>query len=99
MMMPSISWCGFFCTSSRSLKAPGSDSSALHTRYLSMEPLGMNEAFLPIWKPAPAAAAQPRGVDLADHLVAAHPPGLLERLVAAAAPVDHQRVQAGLVDV
>ena len=51
--MPSISRWGFFCISSRSLKVPGSDSSALQTRYLSMSPLGRKEAFLPIWKPAP----------------------------------------------
>ncbi len=51
--MPSMSWCGFFCISSRSLKVPGSDSSALQTRYLSIVPFGRNEAFLPISKPAP----------------------------------------------
>ncbi len=47
-MMPSISMCGFFCSSSRSLNVPGSDSSALHTRYLSIAPCGRNETFLPI---------------------------------------------------
>ena len=57
--IPSTSWCGFFCISSRSLKAPGSDSSALHTRYLSIEPLGMKAAFLPIWKPAPPRPRRP----------------------------------------
>ncbi len=45
--------CGLFCISSRSLKVPGSDSSALHTRYFSMSPWGRNETFWPIWKPAP----------------------------------------------
>ena len=30
--IPSISMCGLFCISSRSLKVPGSDSSALQTR-------------------------------------------------------------------
>ena len=51
--MPSMSMCGHFCMSSRSLKVPGSDSSALQTRYLSIVPLGRNETFLPIAKPAP----------------------------------------------
>ena len=53
MIMPSMSRCGFFCISSRSLKVPGSDSSALQTMYLSIAPLGMNDIFLPIAKPAP----------------------------------------------
>ena len=51
--MPSMSMCGLFCMSSRSLKVPGSDSSALQTRYLSIAPLGRKEIFLPIAKPAP----------------------------------------------
>ena len=46
--MPSSSMCGHFCISSRSLNVPGSDSSALHTRYLSIPPRGRNETFLPI---------------------------------------------------
>ncbi len=53
MTIPSISMCGDFCISSRSLNVPGSDSSALHTRYFSIEPLGRNEIFVPIAKPAP----------------------------------------------
>ncbi len=57
--MPSISMCGVFCISSRSLKVPGSDSSALHTRYLSIAPLGRNETFLPIGKPAPPRPRRP----------------------------------------
>ncbi len=59
MIKPSISWCGFFCISSRSLKAPGSDSSALQQRYLSMAPRGRNDAFLPIEKPAPPRPRRP----------------------------------------
>jgi len=57
--MPSISMCGLFCISSRSLKVPGSDSSALHTRYLSIEPFGRNDTFLPIAKPAPPRPRRP----------------------------------------
>ena len=52
-MIPSISVCGDFCISSRSLNVPGSDSSALQTRYLAISPLGRNDAFWPILKPAP----------------------------------------------
>jgi hypothetical protein len=59
MTIPSISRCGFFCISSRSLKVPGSDSSALQTTYLSMSPLGMKDAFLPIAKPAPPRPRMP----------------------------------------
>jgi hypothetical protein len=57
--MPSISRCGIFCMSSRSLKVPGSDSSALQTKYLSMAPLGMKEAFMPMEKPAPPRPRRP----------------------------------------
>ena len=60
--MPSISRCGIFCMSSRSLKVPGSDSSALQTKYLSMAPLGMKEAFMPIEKPAPPRPRSPEAL-------------------------------------
>ena len=59
MMQPSISRCGLRCISRRSLKVPGSDSSALQHRYLSIEPLGMKLAFLPIEKPAPPRPRRP----------------------------------------
>ena len=59
MMQPSTSRCGFFCISRRSLNVPGSDSSALQHRYLFIVPLGMNEAFLPIEKPAPPRPRRP----------------------------------------
>ncbi len=57
--IPSISWWGFFWISSRSLNVPGSDSSALQHRYLSMSPRGRNEAFLPIENPAPPRPRRP----------------------------------------
>ena len=57
--MPSMSMCGHFCISSRSLNVPGSDSSALQTRYLSMSPWGRNEILRPIWKPAPPRPRMP----------------------------------------
>ena len=59
MMIPSISRCGFFCISSRSLNVPGSDSSALQTRYLSISPLGMKDILRPIAKPAPPRPRTP----------------------------------------
>jgi hypothetical protein len=59
MMIPSISRCGSFCISSRSLNVPGSDSSALQHRYLSIAPRGMKLAFLPIEKPAPPRPRSP----------------------------------------
>ena len=60
--IPSISMCGFFCMSSRSLNVPGSDSSALHTRYLSMSPWGRNEILRPIGKPAPPRPRMPESI-------------------------------------
>ncbi len=59
MMQPSISRCGFFCISRRSLNVPGSDSSALQHRNLSIVPLGMKLAFLPMEKPAPPRPRRP----------------------------------------
>jgi hypothetical protein len=57
--IPSMSWWGFFCMRSRLLNVPGSDSSALQQRYLSIAPLGMNWAFLPMEKPAPPRPRSP----------------------------------------
>ena len=59
MIIPSISMCGFFCMISRSLNVPGSDSSALQHRYFCIGPVGRNEAFLPIAKPAPPRPRMP----------------------------------------
>jgi hypothetical protein len=43
-------------------RVPGSDSSALHTRYLSMSPWGRNDAFWPIRNPAPPRPRRPESV-------------------------------------
>src|SRR3954468_10498942 len=54
MRQPSISRCGTRAITSRSLKAPGSDSSALTTRYFGFGLLrSMSDALRPIGKPAP----------------------------------------------
>ncbi len=51
---PSSSRCGAFAITSRSLKAPGSDSSALTTRYFGFGLLrSSSDALRPIGKPAP----------------------------------------------
>ena len=57
--MPSISMCGLFCISSRSLNVPGSDSSALQTRYFCMSPFGRKEDLRPAGKPAPPRPRRP----------------------------------------
>ena len=98
MISPSISMCGVFCISSRSLNVPGSDSSALQTRYLSIEPCGRNETFLPICEPRAAAPAQAGGFQFLEHVLGAHLQRLAQRLVSAAGFVDGERVQTGLVD-
>ena len=84
MQMPSISRCGFFCISSRSLNVPGSDSSALQTTYLSMSPLGMKDAFVPIAKPAPPRPRMPDFCSSASTSAGLHVERPLEHLVAAA---------------
>src|SRR5438034_2745401 len=59
---PSISTCGLRRMISRSLKAPGSDSSALTTRYEGFAPLRSTRlALRPVGKPAPP---RPRSVDV-----------------------------------
>ena len=99
MIMPSISRCGFFCMSSRSLKVPGSDSSALQTRYLSIVPWGRKDAFLPIAKPAPPRPRTSDAWSSASTSSGSIFSALLEHLVAAGLLVDLERVEAGLVDV
>ena len=100
MMIPSIRRCGFFCISRRSLNVPGSDSSALQQRNLSIEPLGMKLAFLPIAKPAPPRPRRPELLELVDQLPLVHLDQALAQARVAAEPlVDVDPGEARLVDV
>ena len=54
--------CGLFCMSSRSLKVPGSDSSALQARYLAISPWGRNDTLRPVGKPAPPRPLMPESL-------------------------------------
>ena len=53
-MMPSTSVCGVAIISGMSLQVPGSDSSALTTRYFGFGlSCGTKDHFMPVGKPAP----------------------------------------------
>ena len=54
MITPSTSVCGLAIISGMSLQVPGSDSSALTTRYFGLGlSCGMKPHFMPVGKPAP----------------------------------------------
>ncbi len=58
--MPSSIWWGPRSSRMRSLKEPGSDSSALQTRYLGLSvSVGMNDHLRPVEKPAPPRPCRP----------------------------------------
>ena len=66
---PSISRCGTVAITWRSLKAPGSDSSALTTRYFGFGLLrSISDALRPIGKPAPP---RPRKFDAISSSISA----------------------------
>ena len=66
MISPSISMCGVFCISSRSLNVPGSDSSALQTRYFSIDAVRQERDLLAHLEARAAAPAQVGGFQFAQ---------------------------------
>ena len=60
MITPSTRVCGEAIISGMSLQVPGSDSSALTTRYFGFGlSCGMNDHFIPVGKPAPPRPRSP----------------------------------------
>ncbi len=64
MIAPSTRKCGLVNSSGMSLQVPGSDSSALITRYFGLAPApvascGMNDHLVPVGKPAPPRPRRP----------------------------------------
>src|ERR1044072_127811 len=85
--MPSISMCGSRSIKYRSLKVPGSDSSAVQTTYFGFgESFGTKLHFIPGGEPPPPA--QRRFLHLVDHVVRRHAvENFLERFVTAVATI------------
>ena len=91
MITPSTSVCGLAIISGMSLQVPGSDSSALTTRY-GLRVVLRDEAPLHAGREAGAAPAAQAGVlDLLDDGVGLHAERLLQRAVAAADLVGRER--------
>ncbi len=86
MMTPSTSVCGVAIISGMSLQVPGSDSSALTTRYFGLGlSCGMKPHFMPVGKPAPPRPRRPESLTAAMMSSGAMRERLRQRAVAAAA--------------
>ena len=83
-----------------SLQVPGSDSSALTTRYFGFGlSCGMKPHFMPVGKPAPPRPRRPESLTCSMIAAGSWPSALLQRAVAAAALVGLQRPAALVVPV
>ena len=91
MITPSIRVCGLASISGMSLQVPGSDSSALTTRYFGLGlSCGMKPHFMPVGKPAPPRPRRLGLLDLLDDGVRGHAERLLQGVVPAARLVRRQ---------
>ena len=71
--MPSSIWCEPRSIRIRSLNEPGSDSSALQTRYFGLSvPVGMNDHLRPVREAGAAAALEARVLHELDHVRGRH---------------------------
>ncbi len=99
-MHPSISRCGFFCISTRSLNVPGLGLVGVAAQELVHRALGDEAGLLAHGEAGAAAAPQPGLLELGEHLLGGHVEQCFaQRLVAAQALVDLELVEVGLVDV